>query len=140
LRHEFPRSVKDAARARSGGRCEAIGPRYGHLAGERCTAVLGQTGIQYDHWPRGAHDPHPDTRTLGNCTACCPACNQYAANHTDKAVEAKIKRVQILHGLREPKRKPPKPIPSRGFRKSEPQHKATSPIKWGRKHQEQPHE
>lgn len=105
-RHNFTKTTKKAALARSGGRCEAVGERYGKAPGVRCSTPVAMGAVQFDHYPRGAHDPHPDTRTLGNCTACCPACNQYAANHTDKTVEAKMKRVQIFHGLREPKAKP----------------------------------
>ena len=92
-RHEFTKPVKVAALERSGGQCEAIGERYGLPAGVRCQRPVAWGAVQFDHYPRGAHDPHPDTRTLGNCVATCPACNQFAANHTDKQVEQKIKGV-----------------------------------------------
>lgn len=92
-RHEFPVSVKRAALERSGGQCEATGPRYGLPAGVRCQRRVFKGRVQFDHYPRGAHDPHPDTRTLGNCHATCPECNQHAANHTDKQVEQKIKNL-----------------------------------------------
>lgn len=106
MRHEFTASAIREADARAQGRCEATGPRYGLAPGVRCNADLSVTGRQRDHFPRGAHDPHPDTRTAGNCVVCCPRCNQYAANHTDKAVEAKIKRVRRKHGLTPDTRKP----------------------------------
>lgn len=116
-RYEFTAAAKREADARANGRCEATGPRYGLPVGVRCNADLSMTGRQRDHYPRGAHDPHPDTRTAGNCVVCCPAHNQYAANHTDKAVEAKIKRVQRKHGRRPDARKPRPKIKSLGFRK-----------------------
>lgn len=104
MRHEFPQKIKDAAKARAAGRCEAVGERYGFESGVRCTADLAVTGIQFDHYPLGAH--HPDSATLDNCSACCPACNQRAANLFDKRIEAKIKRVRRLHGLDPDNRKP----------------------------------
>lgn len=103
MRHEFPASVKRAAFERSGGQCEAVGSRYGLPDGVRCQRQIAKGAVQYDHYPRGAHDPHPDTRTIGNCVACCPACNQFAANHTDKQVEQKIKNVSYDHALHEAK-------------------------------------
>lgn len=117
MRHEFPRSVKRAALERSGGICEAVGERYGLPPGVRCTTPIRMGAVQFDHYPRGAHDPHPDTRTIGNCTACCPAHNQWAANHIDKQVEQKIKDVRRKHGLDPDTRKPRKKIQSPGFRK-----------------------
>lgn len=103
MRHEFPISVKRAALARSGGICEATGERYGLPAGVRCQRAIATGAVQFDHWPRGAHDPHPDTRGLDNCVATCPACNQHAANHGDKQREQKIKGVsydEALHRAR----------------------------------------
>lgn len=117
MRHEFGIVVKREALARSGGVCEAQGGRYGLPPSERCTTPIGPGKVQFDHWPRGAHDPSPGTRSLDNCVACCPAHNQYAANHTDKTVEAKLKRVQRKHGPVEYRRKP-KGIPNRGFQKN----------------------
>ena len=92
-RHEFPAAVKRAALERGGGQCEAVGQRYGLPAGVRCQRTVHAQRVQFDHFPRGAHDPHPETVTLGNCVATCPECNQYAANHTDKQVEQKIKNL-----------------------------------------------
>lgn len=115
MRHEFPAAVKREALARAGGQCEAIGERYGKPAGERCDRSIGKGKVQFDHYPRGAHDPSPETVTLGNCTACCPECNQYAANHTDKAAEAKIKRIRRKHGFEPDNRKPRPKMRSRGF-------------------------
>lgn len=114
-RHEFTAAAIREADARANGRCEAVGARYGLPDGIRCNADLSVTGRQRDHYPRGAHDPHPDTRMAGNCVVCCPAHNQYAANHTDKAVEAKMKRIARKHGHVPDTRKPRKKIASPGF-------------------------
>jgi hypothetical protein len=116
-RHEFPAAVKREALERSGGQCEAVGGRNGLPDGVRCQRPVYKGRVQFDHYPRGAHDPHPDTVTIGNCTACCPECNQYAANNTDKAVEAKIKRVRRKHGLDPDTRKPRPKMRSRGFQR-----------------------
>lgn len=112
-RHNFSPAVKKAALERAGWRCEAIGPRYGLPPGERCNADLRVTGVEHDHYPLGAHAE--GSNTLENDVACCPAHNQYAANHTDKSVEAKIKRVQRKHGRRPDTRKPRPKIKSLGF-------------------------
>lgn len=113
-RHEFSRAVRNAARERSGGVCEAAGARYGYAPGQRCTAILSQTKVEFDHWPLGAHAD--GSNTLENCVCACRRCNQYAANHTDKAVEAKIKRVRRKHHLDPDTRKPRKKILSRPMR------------------------
>lgn len=141
-RHEFPAAVKREALERSGGQCEAIGKRYGLPAGVRCQRAVYKGRVQFEHYPRGAHDPHPDTRSLGNCWATCPECNQWAANHTDKQVEQKVKNLGYDHALHQAKmaRKagldvadPPKPrgrqaksgppIRSRGFTQTGPKQK-----------------
>ena len=103
MRHEFPAAVKRAALERGGGQCEAVGQRYGLPAGVRCQRTVHAKRVQFDHFPRGAHDPHPDTRTLGNCVATCPECNQYAANHTDKQVEQRIKNLSYDEALHQAK-------------------------------------
>ena len=120
MRHEFPISVKRAALARSGGICEATGERYGLPAGVRCQRAIATGAVQFDHWPRGAHDPHPETRTAGNCVVCCPRCNQYANNKFDTPREAKMKRLDKKRGrlpldIERPPKKPGK-IKSRGFK------------------------
>lgn len=98
-RHEFPTAVKRAALERSGGQCEAVGERYGLPAGIRCLSRVYQGHVNYEHYPRGAHDPHPETRQIGNCTAICPHCNQYANNKHDTPREQKIKNVSYDHAL-----------------------------------------
>lgn len=98
-RHEFTQTTKAAALERADGQCEAVGVRYGLPAGVRCQRPVYKGHVQFDHYPRGAHDPHPETRSLGNCVACCPECNQFAANHTDKQVEQSIKNVSFDHAL-----------------------------------------
>lgn len=110
MRHEFSAATKKAALERAGGRCEAAGERYGLPPGTRCTALLCETGVQHDHYPLGAHAE--GSNTLENDVVCCPYHNQYAANHTDKRVEAKLKRIRIKHGPPE-LRKRKRPIPSR---------------------------
>lgn len=105
-RHEFPIAVRRAAEARAGGQCEAVGERYGLPPGIRCQRAVYKGRQHFDHWPRGAHDPHPDTVTLGNCALTCPECNTYANNHFDTPREAKIKRVRRKHGLDPDNRKP----------------------------------
>lgn len=114
-RHEFSPKVKRAALVRAGGRCEAIGPRWGHEPGVRCGADLAITGVQHDHYPLGAHAE--GSNTLENDVVCCPACNQYAANHTDKATEAKIKRVRRKHGIDPDHRKPRPKMKGRSFQR-----------------------
>lgn len=115
MRLEFGAKVKREALVRAAGRCEATGPRWGHAPGVRCNADLAVTGVQHDHWPLGAHAE--GSNTIENDVVCCPACNQFAANHTDKAVEAKIKRVRRKHGLDPDNRKPRPKMRSRSFDK-----------------------
>lgn len=123
-RHEFSRKTKAAALARSGGRCEATGERYGLKPGERCNAELAVTGVQHDHWPLGAHAE--GSNTIDNDVVCCPRCNQWAANHGDKQREQKIKDVRRHHGLDPDKRKPKPRMRSRGFAKGGPKQKIAS--------------
>jgi 5-methylcytosine-specific restriction endonuclease McrA len=127
LRHNFSKATKKLAYARAGGLCEGTGSRYGKAAGERCRADLSIVPVEYDHWPLGAHAE--GSNALENCVATCRTCNQWAANHTDKRVEAKLKRIQRKHGpkeLRKVKAKiagrafqkgPKQKIASRGFTK-----------------------
>lgn len=93
MRHEFSRRTRLAALERSGGRCEAAGPRYGFPENVRCQRLIGPNSFDADHYPRPAHDPHPDTTTIGNCVAVCKECNRWANNNIDTPREAKIKRV-----------------------------------------------
>lgn len=93
MRHEFPVAVKRAAFERAGGQCEAVGLRYGFPPGVRCQRPVLPKRVNYEHYPRGAHDPDPETRTLANCTAICPECNQHANNRHDTPREQKIKNI-----------------------------------------------
>lgn len=111
MRHNFSGKTKRLALERAGGHCEATGPRYGFALGERCNADLAVTGVQHDHYPLGAHAE--GSNTLENDVVCCPRCNQYAANHTDKGTEAKIKRRRQKAGLDPIRRKPRPKIPNR---------------------------
>jgi len=137
-RHNFTAAAIREADARANGRCEATGPRYGLAPDERCNADLAVTGRERDHFPRGAHDPHPDTRTAANCVVCCPAHNQYAANHTDKQREQSIKNVsydEALHQARMQRKAgvevsdPPKPRGRKGRSKPIPARKTDWPSK-----------
>lgn len=110
-RQEFPGSVKKAAMERSQGRCEAVGVRYNYEPGERCTRPVGPGNVNYEHYPRGAHDPSPETRSLSNCTAICPQCNAWAAQKHDTPFEAKLKRSLRKRGLGSNAPKVKKPIP-----------------------------
>lgn len=98
-RQEFPKSVRLAAQARAGGRCEAVGEDYDLPAGERCNADLA-FGYQFHHYPRPARDPHPDTRTLGNCLVTCRYCNAAFNRNVDTPRENKIKRIRKNVGRR----------------------------------------
>lgn len=127
VRHNFSQKTRNAAIARAGDRCEAIGPRYSLEPGERCTAILSQTKVEVDHFPLSAHAE--GSNTLENAVACCQRCNQYAANHTDKAVEAKIKRRQKrIDGTRRPRK--PIPTPAKHKWPSRPFEKSGKPHKW----------
>lgn len=100
-RHEFTAAVKRQALERSGGQCEAVGERYGLPHGVRCHRRVHARRVNYEHYPRGAHDPHPETRQIGNCWAICPECNAYAAAKFDTPREQKIKRTTYDHQLHE---------------------------------------
>ncbi len=115
MRHNFSKKTKAAALYRSGGYCEGSGVRYGLEPDQRCNADLAMEPIEFDHWPLGAHAE--GSNTLENCVCTCKRCNQYAANHTDKAVEAKLKRVQRKHGRIPDTRKPRPKMESAGFSK-----------------------
>lgn len=133
-RHEFPTAVKREALERSAGQCEAVGERYGFPSGVRCWRPVAKGAVNYEHWPRGAHDPHPETVTIGNCTAICPECNTHANNRHDTPREAKMKRVKHSHAIHEarmaqkagldvsepaPKRKPRPKMRRRGFQRGD---------------------
>lgn len=127
-RHNFSKATRKAAYARSGGRCEASGPRYQLAAGERCNADLAVTGMEVDHYPLGAHAE--GSNRLENAVACCPHCNQVAANTIDKQVEQKIKNLSYdaaLHEARMARKAgldvpdPPKPRGRQAQKKAMPQ-------------------
>lgn len=143
MRHEFPAAVKRAALARADGHCEAVGERYGFPEGVRCAVPVFEGHVNYEHYPRPAHDPDPETITLANCTAICPGCNRYANNKFDTPREAKMKRIakgEAEHGARmarkagldvadpTPTRKPRPKMRSRGFAKGIKQKIPTRPF------------
>lgn len=104
-RHEFTAEARRESAERSGGRCEAVGGRayggrYDDLAdGERCT----RPAEHFDHWPRPARDPDPETRTAKNCVHTCAHHNLRANNKIDTPREQKMKGVtydEQLHRAR----------------------------------------
>ncbi len=103
MRHEFPKSVKQAALRRSGGVCEAEGKVYGLEPGTRCTRLLSE-GVDFDHYPLPAHAE--GSNTLENCQAVCRPCHKHKSATFDTPFEAKLKRSLRKRGLGS---KPPKP-------------------------------
>lgn len=100
-RIEFSKATRSAAWDRSGGACEAEGPRYGLPPGVRCGADLTVKGIIYDHW-----DPVEQSQdaTLANCVCACPACNRFKTSKIDIPMLAKGKRIfEKSVGLRKTK-------------------------------------
>lgn len=94
-RDEFPESVKRAAWARCGGRCEC-----------GCLLTIRGTPI-YDHYPVPATLGGPGT--LDNCRVLDPKCNAYITPKIDIPAIAKSKRIEATRlGLR-PKRGRPMP-------------------------------
>lgn len=121
-RYEFSKDTKRQALKRSGGLCEATGDRYGLDDGHRCNFPLAQ-GVEFDHYPLPATDPGSDT--LENCVACCRLCHGIKTRTYDVPMQAKGKRVRDKHmGIRAPSK-----LQGQGFRKAEPQHSATKPLR-----------
>lgn len=79
-RQEFPESVKRAAYARCGGRCEC-----------GCQLPIRGTPI-YDHYPVPAALDGPGT--LDNCRVLDPKCNRPITYETDIPAIAKSKRIE----------------------------------------------
>lgn len=112
MRKEFPKPVKREALRRSGGQCEAEGPRYGWPENKRCNADLA-FGVQFDH---GIADSHGGKPTLENCVAVCIKCHAFKTK-MDTEIAAKLKRVSDKAvGIARPKGQ----IRSRGFKQYEP--------------------
>lgn len=105
-RLEFSSVTRKQARARSGMRCEAIGPFYGLPNRQRCNADLTLTGIEYDHF---ILDHNSKDNSLANCRAVCPKCHRWKTSHIDVPTAAKTKRQEVM-GL---KPRPKAKIPSR---------------------------
>ena len=91
MRHEFRKSVKQAALRRSEGICEAMGAVYGLPPGVRCTAQLS-AGVDFDHYPLSALDE--GSEGLDNCVACCRACHKRKTAKYDIPMQAKGKRIR----------------------------------------------
>lgn len=110
-RREFPKIVTLKAWERSGGHCE------------KCTAKLMPGRFQYDHIVPDALGGEP---TLDNCQVLCSACHGEKTAGRDVPAVAKSNRVRAKFlGLASPKRR----LSGPGFRKAEPQHSATRPLK-----------
>lgn len=100
MRNEFTKPTKRAALKRSGGLCEASGPRYGLPPGKRCEATLSK-GVIFDH-----DDPDANSKdnSLENCRAICLICNRYKTDKTDIPAIAKTLRQQDkANGITGPK-------------------------------------
>jgi 5-methylcytosine-specific restriction protein A len=113
-RHNFSQAVKKAAKARSGGYCEASGSVYGLEPGQRCNAPLAGKRVEIDHYPIPATDEGSDV--LENAVACCVKCHAHKTATYDIPMQAKGKRIALRHeGIR-----PASKLQSRGFeRRSE---------------------
>jgi 5-methylcytosine-specific restriction protein A len=113
-RHNFSQAVKKAAKARSGGYCEASGSVYGLEPGQRCNAPLAGKRVEIDHYPIPATDEGSDV--LENAVACCTDCHGFKTSTYDIPMQAKGKRIALRHeGIR-----PASKLQSRGFeRRSE---------------------
>jgi 5-methylcytosine-specific restriction endonuclease McrA len=68
----FPESVKDAAFARSGGRCECARKEDGHSQG-RCATALTRKSAEFHH-KTATNAGGPDT--LDNCEVLCVTCHR----------------------------------------------------------------
>lgn len=87
MRHEFPKSVRREALARSDGLCEGVGELYGLPADRRCNLPLSY-GVHFDHVNPDGNGGKP---TLENCAAVCPDCHAFKTRK-DVARIAKMKR------------------------------------------------
>ena len=86
----FSKPVKREALARSGLRCEAVGPMYGLPEGVRCNANLG-AGFDFDHIVLWA-----DSRdsSLDNVAVVCRPCHRAKTEKHDTPRAAKTQRMQ----------------------------------------------
>ena len=87
-RNEFSKPTKREALKRSGGKCEASGPRYGLPEGQRCNGELSK-GVIFDH-----DDPDANSKdnSLDNCRCICLSCNRFKTFKTDIPMIAKTVR------------------------------------------------
>lgn len=105
MRAEFTKPTKRAALKRSGGLCEASGPRYGLTPGRRCEGTLSQ-GVIFDH---DNPDANSKDNSLENCRCICPLCNKFKTGKTDIPMIAKTLRQQDkANGITGPKYRWPK--------------------------------
>jgi hypothetical protein len=98
-RREFTKPTRREALKRSGLRCEGIGQWYGHPAGHRCNADLGE-GVQFDHIDL---DANSKDNSLENCAAVCIPCHRFKTAKIDQPKAAKTLRQQDKAlGIRKP--------------------------------------
>jgi len=106
-RIEFPRKVRDATFARSGGRCE------GRINGMRCGSDISDGRCDYDHILPAALGGKAD---IANCQVLCVACHK-AKTADDVRRVRKSDRQRAAHiGAKTP---PKQRIANRGFAKRE---------------------
>lgn len=111
---EFDKPTKRLALKRSGGLCEASGPRYGLPEGQRCNISLAY-GVIYDH-----DDPEANSKnaSLENCRCICPASNRFKTDKTDIPMIAKTVRMQDKdNGIRNRQSRPLPGTKASGIRK-----------------------
>jgi 5-methylcytosine-specific restriction enzyme A len=121
-RHNFSRKVRNEAKARANGRCEAVGAVYGLEPGQRCNAPLKGKRIEIDHYPIPATDEGSDV--LSNAVTCCTDCHSFKTRTYDIPMQAKGKRLADRDaGFRKPSS-----FQSAGFTPATPQHSATRKL------------
>ena len=89
-RKEFTVKTKRIALARSKGRCEAEGIKYGLPPGVRCEAVLRAGDVEFDHL---AENYLTQDNSEENCMAVCHVCHRYKTNR-GSGERAKMKRME----------------------------------------------
>jgi 5-methylcytosine-specific restriction endonuclease McrA len=103
-RREFSRATRRDALRRSGQRCEAVGPLYGHVAGHRCNADLAY-GVEFDHVLEATLG---GDASLENCAAICVACHRFKSGHRIGEIR-KADRARDKHSGAWKRKGPPMP-------------------------------
>ena len=110
-RDEFSRSTPREALARSGHRCEAVGPRYGLAEGHRCNGDLGY-GFDFDHVLEAALG---GDASLDNCACVCRVCHKFKTARGITEIR-KADRIRDKHNGTFPRSR--HRLRSQGFRKT----------------------